>query len=122
MNIKDELKDLRLEYGTYEANKEYCDEKTSKKYEKILTEENSDISLPENIVYELDDSLRNYKFYYIKDDRPTLNEKELQEYLSYKQLEQLEKLSTIKNCIVFFTVCLVIELVCQVINLLSAGL
>lgn len=32
MNIKDELKELRLEYGTYKENKEYCDKKTSKKY------------------------------------------------------------------------------------------
>lgn len=121
MNIKDELKDLRLEYGTFKRKKIYCDEETSKKYEKILIEDDSNINLPKNIIYELDDNFTNYKFYYIEDEK-VLNEKELQEYLSYKQLEQLEKLSTIKNCIVFFTVCLVIELVCQVINLLSAGL
>lgn len=118
MHIKDELKELRLKYGTYKENKEYCDEKTSKNYEKILTENDSSLKLPENIVYELDDSLRNYKFYYIKDDKQVLNEKEIQEYLSYKQLE---KLSTIKNCISFLTIYFIVQLISQIIILFSGN-
>ena len=63
--------------------------------------------LPENVYrYEYETGIDGCEFYRIYE--PELTEQELAEYLTFKQLKLL---STIKNCVVFFTVLTVISLV-----------
>lgn len=114
INAKEQLNKLRLFYGTFSENE--CDENTSKKYEKILFEDCSYENIPENVKCEFDYTLQKTRFYSgIKSD---LTENEIYELMEYKKLGLL---TTIKNCIVFFTICSVIGIVlylCSIISIL----
>ena len=94
--IKRELDRYRLKYDLYE--KALCSQKENQEYKDLLKQGKR---LPEDIypVGDFNDS----EFYRLV--RPELTQEEIAEYLMYKKLDMLK---TIKNCIVFFTVLMII--------------
>lgn len=97
-NSKDELQQLRLEYGALE--KEFCNTEECKAFKKMLKEKKP---LPEG-VYASQDG----EFYRLR--KSDLTEEEIKEFLLYKQLDFL---SSIKNSVLFFVVVLLIWIVLQ---------
>lgn len=107
-DLKEELNNLRIEYGTF--SKKECDSEISKEYEKILAEEKNDENIPNNVTYEFDYNSGKHIFYSGIETKLTQNE--IYEYIKYKELGFIK---TIKNCILFFTTCFVISLVLDLI-------
>lgn len=104
INAKEQLNSLRLMYGTF--TRKECDEETSKKYKEIVTKEKSYEKLPNNVKCVM--SMGTYRFFYL-DSKMTENE--IYEFIGYKIITLL---STIKNCIMFFTICGIVALVLYV--------
>lgn len=97
--IKRELDRYRLKYDLYE--KASCSQKESQEYKDLLKQGKR---LPEDV--RTNDDWRNVndsEFYRLV--RPELTQEEITEYLMYKKLDMLK---TIKNCVVFFTVLMII--------------
>ena len=112
MDAKEELEELRIKYNTF--SKKECDEETSKKYDKMLDGKHPEGILPEDVEYEFDYDNQRYKYYY--GSQSELNKDEIQEFIGYKTIKLL---TTIKNCVLFFTICTVIGAICFIISLLS---
>ena len=102
-DVRQELFDKQVEYGflkivdcSVQENTEYANMK------------NSGESLPHNVRQYKDTQNDQYvdKYYYLKDSK--LSDVEKQEYLKYIELDRL---NTIKNCLIFFTVLTIISLI-----------
>lgn len=106
--IKRELDRYRLKYDLYE--KALCSQKENQEYKDLLKQGKR---LPEDV--RTNDDWRNVndsEFYRLV--RPELTQEEITEYLMYKKLDMLK---TIKNCIVFFTVLMIIGIFLFIIAL-----
>lgn len=103
MNRKNELNMMRLENGVFE--KDVINDEKTKQYRDLVF---SNKELPENINYD------NYNDYFFK-LKTNFTDKEISEYIGYKQIQLL---SSIKKCLVFFVICFIIELLCRAIILL----
>lgn len=111
MNLKNELEKYRIKHGL--ISKKPCTSKECSEYEKILAQGGT---LPKDIFKETSiryDDSEEYMFYHISETQ--LTESEIMEYLAYKKLDMIE---TIKKCIVFFTVIVIIDLVANFIMLM----
>ncbi|MBQ4140495.1 MAG: hypothetical protein IJD70_04065 [Clostridia bacterium] len=104
--IKRELEMYRLKYDLYE--KVLCTPKENEKYKDLLKQGKK---LPEDI-YRAYSDWRN-----VNDDGdseffrlvcPDITQDDIMEYLMYKKLDLLK---TIRNCVVFFTILMIIGLV-----------
>ena len=111
MNLKEELKSMKLKFGIY-TEQEILSESEKEPYIKLLKEGKPmpwDIRCKEN-EYEPESS----SFYRIT--KTDMTEEEIAEYLRYKELKMLR---TIKNCVVFFTTLAVISLVCGALSAIT---
>ena len=91
-------------YGTFRSKE--CDKESSKKYEKLLFEDNSYEKIPKNIKWEFDYTSQKPRFYSgLESD---LTENEIYELIEYKKIGLI---TTIKKCILFFTICSIIDTV-----------
>ena len=95
-DVKQELFDKQIEYGFLTIMD--CSEEDNLKYSEM---KNNGQALPENVHPYKDTSNNQYvdKFYYLKDSK--LSDAERQEYLKYIELDRL---NTIKNCLIFFVI------------------
>ncbi len=106
MNKRSEFDEMRVENGLFK--RKLVNKEDSEKYRKLI-DANKD--LPDNITY---DSYLGC--FFEKELKTDFTEKEIMEYIGYKQIKLL---STIRNCIVFFTICYILGLVYLVIISLS---
>ncbi len=96
-DLKKELFEYALEYGLYQ--KIPCSKEENREYRKLLKEGKA---LPDGVyLYEFDNGDSEFYTVYV----PEMTEQEINQYLTYKKLDLL---STIKNCVVFFTVITII--------------
>ena len=109
INAKEQLNGLRLLYGTF--TRKECDEESSKKYKEIVTNEKSYENLPNNVKCVI--SMGTHKFFRLDSK---LTENEIYEFIGYKIIALL---STIKNCVMFFTICGIVALVLYVLYAIS---
>ena len=101
INMRKKLRMYKFEYDLLQ--KIPCSKQENKEYLQLL--KNGE-TIPENIYrYKSSNGIPLDEFYTIYE--PDLTDEEIQEYLTYKQLEMLK---TIKQCIVFFTVLTVVSL------------
>ncbi len=106
--IKRELDNYRLKYDLYE--KALCTQKESQEYEDLLKQGKR---LPEDVRTNNDwSNVNNSEFFRLV--RPDITQEDIMEYLMYKKLDMLK---TIKNCIVFFTVLMIIGIILFVLAL-----
>ena len=106
--LKRELDNYRLKYDLYE--KALCSQKENQEYKDLLKQGKR---LPEDV--RTNDDWRNVndsEFYRLV--RPELTQEEITEYLMYKKLDMLK---TIKNCVVFLTVLMIIGIFLFIIAL-----
>ena len=106
--IKRELDHYRLKYDLYENA--LCSQKENQEYKDLLKQGKR---LPEDV--RTNDDWRNVndsEFYRLV--RPELTQEDITEYLMYKKLDMLK---TIKNCVVFFTVLMIIGIFLFIISL-----
>lgn len=96
----------RVQYG---LNRDVpCSYQENKTYSKML--KNGE-TLPEGVFpYSYTDGTKSDSAFYVLGDEPT--DAEISEFLKYKELELL---STIKNCVVFFTVMAIIGIIAGII-------
>ena len=98
-NIKEQLDEYRLKYDLYDQR--LCTDEENKAYRELLKQGEN---LPEDI-YPIDASLEDMnitgKTKFLELLRTELTQAEIMEYLMYQKLDML---TTIRNCIVFFTV------------------
>jgi hypothetical protein len=102
-DVEQELYEKQIQYGLYQI--ESCSEEDNAKYAEMA--QNGE-PLPKNVHQYKDTVTDQYvdQFYYLKDSK--LTDSEWQEYLRYLELDRLD---TIKNCLLFFTVLTVISLI-----------
>ena len=97
--IKEVLDEYRLKYDLYDQR--LCTDEENKAYRELLKQGEK---LPEDI-YPIDASLEDMnitgKTKFLELLRTELTQAEIMEYLMYQKLDML---TTIRNCIVFFTV------------------
>lgn len=109
-SVKKTIMSKRAEYGL--TRDVPCSEQENKTYSKML--KNGE-TLPEGVFpYSYTDGTKSDRVFYVLGDEPT--DAEIAEFLRYKELELL---STIKNCVVFFTVMAIIGIVAGIIIGLS---
>ena len=98
-SIKEQLDEYRLKYDLYDQR--LCTDEENKAYRELLKQGEK---LPEDI-YPIDPSLEDMnitgKTKFLELLRTELTQAEIMEYLMYQKLDML---TTIRNCIVFFTV------------------
>ena len=101
-DVKQELFDKQVEYGFFEIVD--CSEQENAEYAHM---KNNGNALPENVRQYKDAQTDMYvdKFYYLKDSK--LSDAERQEYLKYIGLDRL---NTIKNCLLFFVILTLVSL------------
>ena len=99
-DVKQELFDKRIEYGRF--NIVDCTDQENAMYADM---KNNREALPENVRQYKNTNTDQYvdKFYYLKESK--LTDSEWQEYLRYVELNRM---NTIENCIIFFTVLTII--------------
>ena len=102
MKLAKELEQLKYELGILQEVD--CSDEENEKYRKLLQENEP---LPNGILHRNPDSSTEYASFY-KVEKTVLSKDELSNYIQYKQLKTL---TTIKNCVVFFTVLTVISLI-----------
>ena len=102
-DIRQELFEKQIEYGFLKVIN--CSHQENLQYAK--NKKNGE-SLPENVRQYKDTQTDQYvdEFYYLNDTK--LSDAEKQEYLKYIELDRLD---TIKKCLIFFTVLTVIFLI-----------
>ena len=102
-DVKQELFEKQIQYGLYQI--ESCSEEDNAKYASMAQKGEP---LPKNVRRYKNTVTDQYvdQFYYLKDSK--LTDSERQEYLRYLELDRL---NTIKNCLLFFTVLTVISLI-----------
>lgn len=95
-NLRDELRTYRFEFDLIQ--KIPCSKQENKEYQKLLKENGV---LPDGVYAYVNDGgvASTTQFYTVYET--DLTESEITEYLTYKKLKLI---STIKNCIIFFTV------------------
>lgn len=104
-SAKDKLMDYRINHQIDEAIP--CSEAENIRYRHILA---TNGTLPEG-VFQYEDNegdLSSYDFYTVS--KSELTPKEINEYLAHKQLDMIK---TIRNCVIFFTVIVVLSLIAQ---------
>ena len=111
MKLKKELMQLRYEYGTMEQIN--CTEEQNAEYRQ-LSKENK--PLPPRVFCRNSDPASEYASFYTVSEMD-LSTEQLNEYLQYRQLKTL---TSIKKCMVFFTVLTVIAIAVGVITGLAA--
>ena len=105
--IKRDLNQLRVAMGF--ARWENCSDEENKAYSEMLKKGEQ---LPDGIEQRIDGSgFKTDTFYSLKDTG--LSDTEKQEYIMYKQLQNIK---TIKGCVVFFTVLTVISLIATLLG------
>lgn len=82
-----------------------CNQLESKKY---LGFKNSEFPDDITIIYDNNDNKHFYKY-----NIPLLSQEEIKEYIYYKKLNQLK---TIRSCVLFFTICVVIGIVLKIVS------
>jgi hypothetical protein len=102
MKLAKELEQLKYELGILQEVD--CSDEENEKYRKLLQKNEP---LPNGILHRNPDSSTEYASFY-KVEKTVLSKDELSNYIQYKQLKTL---TTIKNCVVFFTVLTVISLI-----------
>ena len=101
-SVKKTIMSKRAEYGL--TRDVPCSEQENKTYSEML--KNGE-TLPEGVFpYSYTDGTKSDSAFYVLGDEPT--DAEISEFLKYKELELL---STIKNCVVFFTVMAIIGII-----------
>jgi len=102
-DVRQNLFDKQIEYGFFRLVD--CSDDENAKYS--LMKRNGE-SLPERVRQYKDPKTDKYvdRFYYLIDSK--LSDSERLEYLRYLELERIE---TIKNCVVFFTVLAVVSMI-----------
>ena len=102
-DVKQELFEKQIQYGFYQI--ESCSEEDNAKYASMT--QNGE-PLPKNVRQYKNTVTDQYvdQFYYLNDTK--LSDAEKQEYLKYIELDRLD---TIKKCLIFFTVLTVISLI-----------
>ncbi len=112
IDLREELKYYKFEFDLLQ--KIPCSKQENKEYQNIL--KNGD-SLPDGVYqYKYEGGeLSTTEFYTIYE--PNLTADEIQEYLTYQQLTLI---STIKSCVVFFTVLTVIGMIAYLLILMGA--
>lgn len=103
INLREELRQYKFEFDL--LRKIPCTKHENKVYQQLLKKGGT---LPEGVfAYVYDNGeISTTAFYTVYE--ADLNEAEIQEYLTYKQLSLIK---TIKNCVLFFTVLTVIGMV-----------
>ena len=109
MDKREEFNEMRLENGLFKRKK--VSNEDYKKYQELI---DSGKELPNNIKYDI-----YMGGFYEKELKTNFTEKEIFEYIGYKQIKLL---STIKNCVLFFVVCYILSLIFQIIASLSINL
>lgn len=105
-SVKKTIMSKRAEYGL--TRDVPCSEQENKTYSEML--KNGE-TLPEGVFpYSYTDGTKSDSEFYVLGDEPT--DAEISEFLKYKELELL---STIKNCVVFFTVMAIIGIIAGII-------
>lgn len=104
--MRQELNELKFETGLFQRID--CSKEQTEYFRQILKEGNS---LPEG-VYQYRDGFGEQldKFYMIHDTN--LSKEEREEYIA---LKQYVRVNTIKNCVIFFTVLMVLSLIASFI-------
>lgn len=112
VNLRDKLRSYKLEFDLLQEIP--CSKEENKEYEKLL---NNGEPLPDGVYscVDADGTTSKTEFYTIYES--DLSESEKIEYLTYKKLSLLK---TIKNCVVFFTILIVIGLVAGFLLTMSA--
>ena len=105
-SIKEQIEEYRLKYDLYEQI--LCTPEENKLFNELSKQGEK---LPDD-VYPLDPDWKNVnnsdKTEFCRLVRPELTQEEITEYLMYKKLDMLK---TIKNCVVFFTVLIIIGII-----------
>ena len=104
VNLRNELRSYKFEFDLLQ--KIPCSKEENQEYQKLL--KNGGV-LPEGVFPVVDDfsgATSTTEFYTIYE--PDLNKAEITEYLTYKKLSLIK---TIKNCVVFFTVLTILEII-----------
>jgi hypothetical protein len=104
-SAKDKLMDYRINHQIDEAIP--CSEAENIRYRNILA---TNGTLPKG-VFQYEDNegnLSSYDFYTVS--KSELTPEEINEYLAHKQLDMIK---TIRNCVIFFTVIVVLGLIAQ---------
>ena len=111
MKLKKELMQLRYEFDLLEQID--CTEEQNAEYRQLARENKP---LPKRVYCRNTDPTFDYAQFYTVSEMD-LSTEQLNEYLQYRQLKTL---TTIKKCMVFFTVLTVISLVVTAIAVISA--
>ncbi len=102
INLRDKLRAHKFEFNLLQ--KIPCSEQENKEYKKLLKEGGT---LPKGVyAYEYEDETSTGEFYTVYEAE--LTEAEIKEYLTYKQLSYIR---TIKNCVLFLTVLVIIKII-----------
>ncbi|MBQ3550467.1 MAG: hypothetical protein IJA41_05760 [Clostridia bacterium] len=110
-NLRDELRSYKFDFDVLQ--KIPCTAQENEEYHKLLMDGGT---LPEGVyayVY-ANEEVSTKEFYTVYE--ADLSEAELQEYLTYKQLNLIK---TIKNCVMFFTVLTIIGLAAYILVMLN---
>ena len=109
-DLREELKDYKFEFEIRQRIP--CSKQENEEYQKTLNEGGT---LPEGVyAYLLNNGERSCEFYTVYET--DMDESEIKEYLSYKQLKYIK---TIKNCVLLLSVLTVIFLFMYLLVLLS---
>ena len=111
MNLKKELVQFRYEFGVHEQID--CTEEQNAQYRQLAKENKP---LPARVYCRNSDPTAEYATFYSVSEME-LTPEQLNEYLQYKQLKTL---TSIKKCMVFFTVLTVISIIGGVIAAFAA--
>ncbi len=110
VNLKKELRSLYFE--ALLLQKIDCSREDNKKYNQLIK---NNESLPDGVYeYKMETGDGTGTFYTVY--QPELTQEEKIEYITFKQLKMI---STIKNCVVFFTVLTVISMIITFFALMS---
>lgn len=103
INLKNKLMQLRLKNNLLQ--KVYCSREESEKYIELLK---NNQPLPKGVYQEESDVTGYSQFYTIYEANKEMTPEEIEEYFLLKQSSDIR---TIRNCVIFFTVLIVIVLI-----------